>query len=344
MKFLDLLGLTEFFNNLKTYFAPLIHKHTKADIEDLVEVQSDWNQNDPNAADYVKNRIGGYYVDEEAILFDDDLIFEYDEGAGASVRDQGFDLVLGETYQLVIDGVEYEPTVCKEYKSMYATYNALGNPSLHNEYAENSGEDYLWMDNFAFYMSGKSHVTVSVKILGKAKEIVPIDENFIPSSIARNSEVASTYIKDLSTSGSTLTFTKGDDTTATIEIEDDDLITTEASGEVVGEEPTLNPVAEARISSVEASLVELSNDMDEIKNEVVETIQADIAEIDKKIVQSDWNQADDTAIDYIKNKPVIPSDEDIAAMFVDMNAFNLAYADAEGTTAYTDNDGKVLIY
>ena len=58
MKFLDLLGLTEFFNNLKTYFAPLIHKHTKADIEDLVEVQSDWNQNNPEATDYIKNKPG----------------------------------------------------------------------------------------------------------------------------------------------------------------------------------------------------------------------------------------------------------------------------------------------
>lgn len=150
----------------------------KADKTDIV--QSDWNVNDETSFAYVKNRIGGYFVDSEITLFDDNLTFSQYEGTGVGINNQDFDLVLGETYQVVIDGVEYEPTVCKEYKSMYATYKVLGNPSLHNASYENSGEEYLWMDKFHFFMAGKSNTTVSVKIIGKAKEIVPIDKKFLP--------------------------------------------------------------------------------------------------------------------------------------------------------------------
>lgn len=135
----------------------------------------------------------GKMITNTAVLYNDNLTFSQYEGSGVSIDNQNFDLVLGETYQIVIDGVEYEPTVCKEYQSMYETYKVLGNPSLHNAGSENSGEEYLWIDNFHFFMTGKTGKTVSVKILGKGEGIVPIDEEFLPETIARTEYVNANF-------------------------------------------------------------------------------------------------------------------------------------------------------
>lgn len=112
MKFLDLLGLTEFFNNLKTYFAPLIHKHTKADIEDLVEVQSDWNENDLSSPHYIKNRT--HWKEPGVITVIPEQVPIYVSPVNDSVHLYHFmteeePLVdVGKVYNVTFDGVQYD--------------------------------------------------------------------------------------------------------------------------------------------------------------------------------------------------------------------------------------------
>lgn len=126
----------------------------------------------------------GEEISDEEVLCEASL--ELGNDGQSSSFPQHIPLVLGETYQVIIDGVEYEPTICKEYKSMYATYNALGNASLHNSsYGEDTGENYLWIDNFAIYVSDRPNETVSVKLLGRGSTIVQLDEKYIPDTIAR---------------------------------------------------------------------------------------------------------------------------------------------------------------
>ena len=143
----------------------------------------------------LEDRPFGEEISYDAILCETSL----DLGASGQSSDfsQNSPLVLGETYQVIIDGVEYEPTVCKEYKSMYATYNALGNTSLHNpSYGEDTGENYLWIDNFAIYVSDKPNQTVFVKLLGRGNTIVQLDEKYIPDTIARKTDIPETAQPD----------------------------------------------------------------------------------------------------------------------------------------------------
>lgn len=52
-----------------------------------------------------------------------------------------------------------------------------------------------------------------------------------------------------------------------------------------------------------------------------------------ELVQSDWNQNDETAKDFIKNKPDIASDEDVMNMLSDLGIIN----------PITTSDGSILI-
>lgn len=78
-------------------------------------VQSDWNQNDSNAADYVKNRPGGY--ETETVLVDGTYEFTLPEAqtlAAVTVPvyiaevDINGELVSGETYFVEFDGETFE--------------------------------------------------------------------------------------------------------------------------------------------------------------------------------------------------------------------------------------------
>ena len=67
-------------------------------------VQPDWAQNDATAADYVKNRPGGYYgdpVETEVEVFSGTL-------KGEELEDPPFTIVVGNTYRVTIDGVTQE--------------------------------------------------------------------------------------------------------------------------------------------------------------------------------------------------------------------------------------------
>ena len=69
-------------------------------------VQSDWAQNDAAAADYVRNRPGGYYgdpVETEVEVFSGELI-------GGNIKDPPFTIVVGNIYRVAIDGVTQEYT------------------------------------------------------------------------------------------------------------------------------------------------------------------------------------------------------------------------------------------
>lgn len=57
--------------------------------------------------------------------------------------------------------------------------------------------------------------------------------------------------------------------------------------------------------------------------------------------KADWAQENPDAPDYIKNKPDIPTEEDIMAMLTEAGVIEPLYADAN--TVYTDNNGAVYI-
>lgn len=58
-------------------------------------------------------------------------------------------------------------------------------------------------------------------------------------------------------------------------------------------------------------------------------------------IQSDWNQVDETKADFIKNKPVEATDDEVMALLAAYNVITL-FADATGYV-YLDVDGKILV-
>ena len=77
-----------------------------------------------------------------------------------------------------------------------------------------------------------------------------------------------------------------------------------------------------------------------------ETLMAVINAIDETkadktdIVQSDWDQSDETAPDYIKNKPLEETEDDAMKMLAEMGIID-PVTDEEGNV-FTDESGNIL--
>lgn len=59
------------------------------------------------------------------------------------------------------------------------------------------------------------------------------------------------------------------------------------------------------------------------------------------ILQSDWEQTDETKIDFIKNKPEDATDDDVIAMMQEIDAFPVVMD--ENGDIMTDEDGAILL-
>lgn len=59
------------------------------------------------------------------------------------------------------------------------------------------------------------------------------------------------------------------------------------------------------------------------------------------IPQSDWNQIDDTKLDFIKNKPKIATDDDILGLLTELGEITPAI-NSEGSI-YTDNQNRIIL-
>ena len=65
-----------------------------------------------------------------------------------------------------------------------------------------------------------------------------------------------------------------------------------------------------------------------------------IKTIDAKIIPSDWNQTDETALDFIKNKPIEETEDDAMEMLFDMGIIVPAVDDG---AILTDENGNILV-
>ena len=141
--------------------------------------QTDWNQNDETAADYVKNR-PFYDNSKETILMEEStLSFTYvAQGIYTTTLPETVMLVAGKTYNNCYDGVTY---TCVAY--LYNDSVIVGD---RNMAAGNMGES---IDSFciqfinnvwtmAIRKTGDSH-TVSIKSIDE--DIKKIDEKYLPS-------------------------------------------------------------------------------------------------------------------------------------------------------------------
>ena len=133
-------------------------------------VQSDWQQNDETAPDYVKNR--PFYRMPGIVSFLDEATYYFTNDSDFYTYDfpSERDLVVGQTYTINWDGVEYE-CVCKQFN----TFKYIGNLSITESSSENTGEPFL-INNFGVYTqnTSASHV-ISITTQGYIYEKLPAE-------------------------------------------------------------------------------------------------------------------------------------------------------------------------
>lgn len=152
------------------------------------QVQPDWNQNDPTAKDYVKNR--PFYTGDtvETVLVEESTVPFVDTGRGFYMAEfpSTFEATVGETYKVYWDGTAYECT-CVIFNGMLT----IGNLSLAGV-GSDTGEPFVMrVENGKRILIATADTSAShtFSISGFAQEVVKIDEKYLPDTVATKSEV-----------------------------------------------------------------------------------------------------------------------------------------------------------
>lgn len=140
------------------------------------QVQADWNQNDPNAKDYVKNRT--HYVDiigKDATITTGTSYFKMDSSIVSAIYAQR------KTAKYICEGKEYAYSEDLNFgwKIVY------GHTYLNIDYSYNS--------LYASRLEGRAEVIYPLSITYRLeKQVVhPLDEKYIPDTIARTNDYVS---------------------------------------------------------------------------------------------------------------------------------------------------------
>ena len=159
---------------------------TKKYVDDIIEsgvessVQSDWNQNDATAADYVKNRPGGYI--SETIVYSGTL------PSNPGTIEQSFEIVEGKKYYVSTNDGEYiEYTAIKEELSD-TTYYSFGSTTVSEVMNTSSALDgkFLFMSaivNGITMFGGASGEATGTAYKVRAVDIVKIPQKYLDLNI-----------------------------------------------------------------------------------------------------------------------------------------------------------------
>lgn len=152
---------------IKTFYNALLQR--------LKKHRGNWEQNDPTADDYIKNR--PFYTDEtkkETVVKTTNFTATSSPWWGSPFA---FIPVVGETYKVTWDGEEY---ICKGYLA-WGECKAIGNIALDGD-GQDTGEPFLywWYNSYDYGMcvryAGKHTITV------EKLEIIKIDKRYLPDN------------------------------------------------------------------------------------------------------------------------------------------------------------------
>jgi hypothetical protein len=157
--------------------------------------QADWNQNDPEAADYIKNRPFYEVSGNGIVLFDETIAAEdlsYSSDFNSYSTSYKYNLVegvetsyeQGNTYTVIYDGVTYTDVPCgNDY------YNFIGDKNLVNyPFCSYIGGTDGNGGSINFNSTTPGPHTIKI-IDGEPGTLVQLDEKFIPDTIARVADV-----------------------------------------------------------------------------------------------------------------------------------------------------------
>ena len=148
-------------------------------------VQSDWNQNDEAAPDYVKNR--PFYAGDsvETVLVEETTVsFVDNSGLYGAEFPSTFEATAGETYKVHWDGTAYE-CVCENFNNRIPT---IGNQSI-DGFGPDTGEPFIIFNQSGQNETGWVSITTdtsashTISISGFVQEVVKIDEKYLPDQL-----------------------------------------------------------------------------------------------------------------------------------------------------------------
>lgn len=150
----------------------LIKTLYNAFIQKLKKHRGNWEQNDPTADDYIKNR--PFYTDGCTTIVKDKTF----EAFAHWCEPFTFKPIIGEIYKVIWDGKEYE---CIAYLNSYR-YVCIGNEGLVED-TKDTGEPFLYFYNknseeFGLYVKNAGTHTISIDKLNVKK----IDKKFVDMS------------------------------------------------------------------------------------------------------------------------------------------------------------------
>ena len=151
-------------------------------------VQSDWNQNDETAADYVKNR--PFYTGDpvETVLVEESTVsFSFIESAGMYLAEfpSTFVATVGETYKVSWDGTVYECTCVKFNDILF-----IGNLSITNTGSDTGEPFVIGISNSEGIQIATADTSASHTVsISRLVSVVKIDEKYLPENLATKSEV-----------------------------------------------------------------------------------------------------------------------------------------------------------
>lgn len=140
----------------------------------LVGARADWNQNDPTAKDYIKNR--PCYTEEiEGMILEETTFTEISENFTFTPKE----IMAGRVYSVEWNGVKYD---CTSFE--VDGYILIGNMQILG--GENTGEPFLIFPAGGMAAPIDGSTTVTLSIYGVYKVIHKLSDEYIPESILEN--------------------------------------------------------------------------------------------------------------------------------------------------------------
>ena len=162
---------------IKTFYNALLQR--------LKKYRGNWEQNDPTADDYIKNR--PFYTDEtskETVVSKKTFTTtESDEWC----RPFFFKPIIGQVYAVVWDEKLYE---CIAYEVVGDICNiCIGNLNIADDRENNTGEPFFYYyrdnDDYGLYVRSAGVHTIEISTI----KVVKLDKKYLPDTIATKSEV-----------------------------------------------------------------------------------------------------------------------------------------------------------
>ena len=140
----------------------------------VTSIKPNWNQNNPSADDYIRNRPFYEEVKIGKVIHVDNLTYQdYDNGNAPACN-----FVPGEAYNVVWNGTLYENLVCY----FDGEYNIIADGVQHPFYIDDDGGDALYVS------SDDENWTLSIYQIKDVSVLKKLDAKFLPDDIGMQSD------------------------------------------------------------------------------------------------------------------------------------------------------------